>query len=111
MTGSGPWRLDRFTEALDNWRAHEQPSTARYRAVVAWMAARAADPFEGCRQDPRIPDHWFAEVRGTATVADVVVCSFLVDRAERALTCTTLGTLSRPVTAGEWDPAWDPPDD
>lgn len=107
----GLWELKRFRDALDNWRAHEQPDPTRLAAVLAWMDDRRRDPFEGCRQDPRIPDLWFAEVRGTATAATVVVCSFLVDRAGRVLTCDNLATLGRPVIAGEWDPAWEPPDD
>ncbi len=119
MTGggaeqSGPWQLDKFDDALDNWRALEQPDEGTFRTVVRWMAARADTPTDGCRRDRRIPRHWMAEISGTATggpSGTVVVCSFLMFEAERRLQCTNLGTLTRPVTAGEWDPAWDLPDD
>ena len=106
----GGWKLVQFRDALNNWRAHEHPTPARWEAVLRWMDARRTDPYEGCRRDPRIDNLWFAEIRGTATVETVVVCSFRVNLARRELVCSNLATLSRPVTSGEWDPAWEPND-
>jgi len=102
MTGSGPWLLDKFVDALGRWQHLEKPDPALVRTVELWMAARADVATEGCHRDPGMPDHWFAEVRGTARGAGptgtVVVCSFLVFHTERRLQCTTLATLTRPVT-------------
>ena len=101
MTGSGPWRLDLFEPMLDAWVERDRPDATAVRTVALWMAARADDPFAGCRRDGRLDGLWFAEVRGTmrgsGPTATVVVCSFLVYEPERRLQCASLATLSWPV--------------
>lgn len=99
-SGAGEWKLEGFLEWLEIWEKNEPVSAVdgdRRLIVAAWIMDRCADPYDGVRRDPHMPNLWFGGIPGTEHDGQIVCCSYWVDQSTRTISCDIISTLSLPI--------------
>lgn len=95
--GSALWRLAGFEFHLDVWIELEKPDQDLINDVLAWLIARADDPYQGVAREPGFDNLWHGRIPGTSRAGATVVCSYFIVEREHVVRCNAIATLNWPA--------------
>lgn len=98
-TGGAAWKLELFTERLDEWVTREPRVSFDLRGLVeAWLVTRYANPYEGMTQQPGFPNLWAGKVPGSEDgCGNAVACSYWIYESTHTVKCNDFAILGEPI--------------
>ncbi|GGM11126.1 MULTISPECIES: hypothetical protein [Micromonospora] len=97
MSDPSLWHLRGFEQHLDLWISTQQPDQDLINLVTAWVLSRFEDPYQGVRREPGFSNLWWGHVPLSISDGEVVVCSYVIEEANRTVTCKSIMPLSWPT--------------
>lgn len=89
-----PWTLEGFTERFLAWVDLETIDEHISRTVDEWIDTRAADPYHGATEEPRVEGLWWVKIPGTLHKGGdyIAICSYWINRDEHSVRCDNFGS-------------------
>jgi hypothetical protein len=83
-SGAPAWRLEGFSECLDEWADRDDPVVDLRAVVTAWVLTRFDDPYQGVRREPPFETLWFGAMPGSGDgQGHAVACSYWIQERTR----------------------------